>query len=239
MHSKKTFLEKQFEENQKVVFAKRLNEVLQEREHKETLDSLAELFDVERTTVNNWKHGKTLPGKAKRRNIAKALNLPENYFEPDFSLIDRDIADARYHWKMDQHSVACGDEIGLDEDFVRFIRNNDRFPEIISNMQVIDLVLNSMDQRVPRTNSAYQFTDKAGERFYINEYMIYVLRVIQGDVEEYIHMLLLKYAQIMAEEDVSMKNKGLDDWIMYYQSGYFARRVKYLENEKARRKTMF
>ena len=239
MHSKKTYLEKQFEENRKVVFSKRLNEVLQERGRKETLDSLAELFDVERTTVNNWKHGRTLPGKAKRRNIAKALALPENYFEPDYNLIDRDIADARHHWEMDQHYAGCGDEIGLDEDFVRFIRNNELFADMISNLQHIDVLLNSMDPRVPKTQSAYQFTDKAGERFYINEYMIYVLRVIQGDVEEYIHMLLLKYAQIMDEEDTAMRNRGLDDWIMYYQSGYFARRVKYLEDEKARKKTMF
>jgi hypothetical protein len=95
-----------------------------------------------------------------------------------------------------------------------------------------------MDQRVPRTNSAYQFTTKAGEHFYLNEYMIYVLRVIQSDVEEYIHMLLLKYDQIMKEEDKAMERKGLDDWIMYFESGYFARRIKFAESEKARKKSM-
>ncbi len=96
LHHKKSFLDKEFEKNQRVIFSKRLNEALEERDQKETLDSLAELFDVERTTVNNWKHGKCLPGKAKRRNIARKLNKPENYFEPDYTLEDQDLADARY-----------------------------------------------------------------------------------------------------------------------------------------------
>ncbi len=238
MHSKKTRLERQFEENQKVVFSKRLKEILQRREPKETLDTLAELFNVERTTVNNWKHGRTLPGKAKRRNIAKALGVPENYFEADYTLTDRDLADERYHWQMDQHYSGCGDEIGLSEHFVAFIRDNELFADIISNLQHIDIGLNSLDPRVPQTKSAYQFTTKAGERFYINEYVIYILRALQGDVENYIHMLLFRYEHILAEEERIRNNKGMS-WDQYYERGYFARKVKYLESERIGKKTMF
>ena len=238
MHSKKSFLDKEFEKNQRVIFSKRFNDALENREQKETLDSLAELFDVERTTVNNWKHGKCLPGKAKRRNIARKLEKPENYFEPDYTLEDQDLADARYHWKMDHHYAGCADEIGLDEDFVRFIRNNELFADMISNMQHIDVLLNSMDPRVPQTQSAFQFTTKAGERFYINEYMIYILRTLQGEVEDYIHSLLFKYEQILDEEEIIRKNRDMD-WIEYYEIGFFARKVKYLEAERLRKNSMF
>lgn len=238
LHSKKLFLDQQFKENQKTLFAKRLNEALQKRKTKETLDSLAELFEVERTTVNNWKHGRCLPKQATRRSVARKLNLHENYFEPDYTLEDQDLADARYHWKMDQHYAGYADEIGLDEDFVRFIRNNELFSDMISNLQHIDVLLNSMDPRVPKTQSAFQFTTKVGERFYINEYMIYILRALQGEVEDYIHSLLFKYEQILDEEERIRKNKDMD-WIEYYEIGWFARRVKYLEGERLRKKTMF
>ena len=123
------------------------------------------------TRFRQWASGRLKEyKKATRRSVARKLNLHENYFEPDYTLEDQDLADARYHWKMDQHYAGCADEIGLDEDFVRFIRNNELFSDMISNLQHIDVLLNSMDPRVPKTQSAFQFTTKVGERFYINEY---------------------------------------------------------------------
>ena len=109
---------------------------------------------------------------------------------------------------------------------------------MISNMQVIDVVLNSMDPRVPQTANPYQFTDKAGEKFYLNEYMITVLRVMQTDVEEYINMLLQRYAKIIDSEYNAMQQKG-SPWLFGSGKGYFNWRLKFEEEVNNDKGSMF
>ena len=105
-------------------------------------------------------------------------------------------------------------------------------------MQVIDVVLNSMDPRVPQTANTYQFTDKAGEKFYLDEYMIAVLRVMQMDVEEYIGMLLQRYDKIINAEYNAMQAKGIP-WLFGSGKGYFNWRLKFDEEINKDKGSMF
>ena len=169
-------------------------------------------------------------------SLAK-YGAPEDYFERT-DLQDDELISQRHHIKMNMEYALYGDQIGINEHFVQFIRDNREFSDKISNMQVIDVVLNSMDPRVPQTANTYQFTDKAGEKFYLDEYMIAVLRVMQMDVEEYIGMLLQRYDKIINAEYNAMQAKGIP-WLFGSGKGYFNWRLKFDEEINKDKGSMF
>lgn len=227
MDYKTKFEREQFKANQKIVFSRKFNALLEKREEKENYETLAELLGIDRSTFYNWKFGKVLPGKEKRKKVALILGAPEDYFERT-DLQDDELISQRHHHRVNEGYALYGNQIGISEHFVRFIRDSKEFSDMISNMQVIDVVLNSMDLRVPQTENTYQFTDQAGEKFYLDEYMITVLRVMQTDVEEYIRMLLMRYAKIIDAEYDALNAKGVP-WLFGSAQGYFNWRLKFEE----------
>ena len=237
MNSMSKFEQEQFKANKKVVFARKFKTLIEKRGGKENYEAMAELLGVDRSTFYNWKFGKVLPGKEKRKKIALILGAPEDYFERT-DLQDDELISQRHHTKMNMEYALYGDQIGINEHFVQFIRDNREFSDKISNMQVIDVVLNSMDPRVPQTANTYQFTDKAGEKFYLDEYMIAVLRVMQMDVEEYIDMLLQRYDKIINAEYNAMQAKGIP-WLFGSGKGYFNWRLKFDEEINKDKGSMF
>ena len=237
MDSSSKFEREQFRANQKVVFAKKFNALLEKRDKKENYDDLAYLLGANRSTYYNWKVGNVLPGKERRKKIALILDAPEDYFERN-DLQENELSSKHYHAKMNMEYALYGDKIGINEHFVQFIRDNREFSDRISNMQVIDVILNSMDPRVPQTENTYQFTDKAGEKFYLDEYMITVLRVMQMDVEEYIGMLLQRYDKIIDAEYNAMHEKGIP-WLFGSGKGYFNWRLKFDEEINKDKGSMF
>ena len=229
--------QEQFRENEKVVFAKKFNALIEKRDKGETYEDLADLLGVDRSTFYNWKFGKVLPGKERRKKIALILGAREDYFERiDYQ--ENELVSKRYHAMLNEEYALYGDEIGINKHFVQFIRDNREFSDKISKMQVIDILMNSMDPRVPQTENPYQFTDKAGEKFYLNEYMIIVLRIMQMDVEEYIGMLLQRYAKIIDAEYNSMREKGIP-WLFATGKGYFSWRLKFEEEINKDKGSMF
>ena len=58
--------------------------------------------------------------------------------------------------------------------------------------------------------------------------MITVLRVMQTDVEEYINMLLQRYAKIIDSEYNAMQQKGIP-WLFGSGKGYFNWRLEFEE----------
>ena len=179
----------------------------------------------------------TTTGKKRRKKIALALGVPEDYFERN-DMQDDELVNPQLHTRRNMEYALYGDKIGINEHFVQFIRDNRDFSDVIANIQEIDILMNSMDPRVPQTSNAYQFTDKAGERFYLNEYMITVLRVMQMDVEEYINMLLQRYTKIIDAEYNAMHDKGVP-WLFGSGTGYFNWRLKFEEEVNGTKESMF
>lgn len=237
MNSMNEIDREQIKQNRRSVFAKKFNALIEKRGRGESYDDFANLFGVDRGTFYNWKFGKVLPGKEKRKKIALALGVSEDYFERN-DMQDDELVNPQLHTRRNMEYALYGDKIGINEHFVQFIRDNKEFSDMISNMQVIDILMNSMDPRVPQTDNTYQFTDKAGERFYLNEYMITVLRVMQMDVEEYINMLLQRYAKIIDAEYNAMHDKGVP-WLFGSGTGYFNWRLKFEEEVNGTKGSMF
>ena len=63
MDSMSKYEREQFRANQKVVFAKKFNALIEKRDKGETYEDLADLLGVNRSTYYNWKVGNVLPGK--------------------------------------------------------------------------------------------------------------------------------------------------------------------------------
>lgn len=237
MDSMSKYEREQFRANQKVVFAKKFNALIEKRDKGETYEDLADLLGVNRSTYYNWKVGNVLPGKERRKKIALILDAREDYFERN-DLQENELASKRYHTKVNMEYALYGDQIGINKHFVQFIRDNLEFTDKLSNMQVIDVIKNSMDPRVPQTENPYQIKNKAGEKHYLNEYMITVLRVMQMDVEEYIGMLLQRYEKIIDAEYNAMHEKGIP-WLFGSGKGYFNWRLKFDEEINKDKGSMF
>ena len=74
----------------------------------------------------------------------------------------------------------------------------------------------------------YQFANLSGERFYINEYMINVLRVLQDDVEKFITEKMKEYDPIIDAE--FHERRELFNGI--YPDGYFWRKARIIEHSR-------
>ena len=210
--------------NRKAVFKEQFNKLLEKQEKHYTLDALADKIDINRGTINNWKQGHSLPGKKNIQKIEEAFGVP-GYFQ----LMDphqQELTDPEYHKEMNQNSAKYGDQVGLSESFVRFLRDNPQLAHRIGNIQPTDAVLNSFDRRVLNMNLTYQFALETGERLYINPYMINVLRVLQDEVEHFIQERLNVYEPIIEKEWKAGSSDIIDE---SYPFGFFRRKVKELK----------
>ena len=213
-------------ENKRNIFKQQFNQLLAMQSKRYTLDELSDILQRDRGTINNWKHGYSLPGQKTIEEIEQAFEVP-GYFDR-MDLFQRELANPDHHRQMNQEAARYGKQLGLSENFVRFLRDNPDISDRISYMQPTDAVLNSFDVRVPNMNMTYQFTNHNGERSYINPYMINVLRVLQSEVEEFIHKKLDEYEPIITEE----YDKGASDILdETFPRGYFRRKVRKLNDQ--------
>ena len=212
--------------NRRAVFKEQFNKLLEKQGKHYTLDALADKIDINRGTINNWKQGHSLPGKKNIQKIEKAFGVP-GYFQL-MDLHQQELADPEYHRKLNLSSAEYGNHIGICESFVRFLRDIPQLADTIGHLQPTDAVLNSFDRRVLNMNLTYQFANLSGERFYINEYMINVLRVLQNDVEEFITEKLKEYDPIIDTEFHERKELFNGS----YPDGYFWRKARIIEHNK-------
>ncbi len=210
--------------NRKAVFKEQFNKLLDEQEQHYTLDALADKIDINRGTINNWKQGRSLPGKKNIQRIEEAFGVPD-YFQL-MDLHQRELADPKHHREMNLSSAQYGEQIGISESFVRFLRDNPQLAHRIGYIQPTDAVLNSFDRRVLNMNLTYQFALQTGERLYINPYMINVLRVLQDDVEHFIQDKLNEYERIVEKEWKAGSSEIIDE---SYPYGFFRRKAQELK----------
>ena len=209
--------------NRKTVFKEQFNKLLEKQEKHYTLDALADKIDINRGTINNWKQGHSLPGKKNIQKIEEAFGVP-GYFQ-FMDLHQRELADPEHHREMNLSSSQYGEQVGISESFVRFLRDNPQLAHRIGNMQPTDAILNSFDRRVLNMNLPYQFALQTGERLYINPYMINVLRVLQDDVEHFIQEKLNEYELIIEKEWKAGSSEIIDE---SYPYGFFRKKIREL-----------
>ena len=212
--------------NRKAVFKEQFNKLLEEQEKHYTLDALADKIDINRGTINNWKHGHSLPGKKNIQKIEAAFGVP-GYFQL-MDIHQQELTDPEYHRRMNLSSALYGDQVGISESFVRFLRDNPQLAHRIGYIQPTDAILNSFDRRVLNMDLTYLFALQTGERLYINPYIINVLRVLQDDVEHFIQNKLNEYEPIIEKEWKAGASEIISETYPY---SFFCRKVREL-NEK-------
>lgn len=184
------------EESKKMIFAKKLKALFDDWKENHpgfTQEMLGKAVNAERVTVNGWLHGKTYPSGSYLDSLCEFFSVPPTYFDStEEELI---YTDEQRHKDLDQLCRRSADHVGLSESFVRFIKENPALADLVIAASWVNPVVNPPDSNVPETDSPYQFTSSTGVRIYLPDEVIFMLRCVQRDLEEYAGFLIRKYSQ--------------------------------------------
>ena len=211
----------QFEENKKKVFAKKLKGLMkawsQKNGRKLTQDMLASKLFVSRETVSAWLNEKNYPPKGTIQMICKFFSVPENYFRPRFIYNDEEfydeslLMDEEYHIRLGKQCEKAAQDIGLNPAFLQFIKDS---PTIQDRIMVVSEMSDSecpceivrMPDNPDERLRVYQFAGSNGEKVYLPQDVLSMLRVVQRDLLEYAEFLVNKWSKVF--EDIYECNEG-------------------------------
>ena len=204
----------QFEENKKKVFAKKLKGLMQawgqKNGRKLTQDMLASKLFVSRETVSAWLNEKNYPPKGTIQMICKFFSVPENYFEPRPILIEDEfeddsiLMDEKHHIRLAKQCDEIAQKIGLNPAFLQFIKDSQSIQDQVMSVCVVNgfeqpytkgVIPDNPDEKL----RAYQFVGSDGDKLYLSEDVLCMLRVVQRDLLEYADFLVRKWSRVLEE----------------------------------------
>lgn len=187
----------QFDEGRKRVFAKKLRALMEswEQSHGQNLtqDALADAIHASRFTVTGWLNEKSFPSDSMIPALCQFFSVPPTYFDPEESELI--YTDEQRHKDLDQLCRRAADHVGLNESLLRFIKESPALADLVIGASWVNPVVNPPDSQVPNTDSPYQFQSSTGIRIYLPDEVIFMLRCVQRDMEEYAAFLIRKYSQ--------------------------------------------
>lgn len=207
----------QFSENRKLIFAKQLKAIMVNRKDengkKLSQASLARILFVERETVSRWINGKNCPlnDSLIMSKLCDYFHVPPEYFTSiDYEEEGLTIIDKEMHKRLNEACETTAKQIGLESSFVRFLKSNPKYADIIIRYSSVDCILQSFSPSVPKLEeNTYQFISSSGEKIYPSDDVLYMLRVIQRDVYDQINYLLHKYCKVF--EVYNKKKQAISD----------------------------
>ena len=188
------------EESKKMIFAKKLKSLFDDWKENHpgfTQEALGRAVNAERVTVNGWLHGKTYPSGSYLESLCEFFSVPPTYF--DASEDELIYTDEQRHKDLEQMCRRAADHVGLSESLVRFVRECPALADLVISASWVNPVVNPPDSKVPETDSPYQFTSSTGVRIYLPDDVIFMLRCVQRDLEEYAAFLIRKYSQPISD----------------------------------------
>ena len=190
----------QFEQNKKAAFAKKLRGLMDgwEKSHdrKLTQGELAAAVFVSRESLNGWLQGKTFPVDSAVSGLCAFFGVPPTYFDPEENELI--YTDEERHKELDAMCRSRAEEIGLSESFVHFCKERPGLADLLISASWVNPVVNPPDSKVPDGDSVYQFRSSSGVRVYLPDDVLYMLRCVQRDLEEYSAFLIRKYSQTIS-----------------------------------------
>ena len=187
----------QFEENKKAAFAKKLRKLMdgwsESHGKKLTQDALAAAINASRYTVTGWLNEKVFPSDSAIPALCEFFGVPPTYFDPEEGELI--YTDEQRHKDLDQICRRAADHVGLSESFVRFVKESPGLADLVIAASWVNSIVNPPDSKVPETDSPFQFVSSSGVRIYLPDEVIFMLRCVQRDLEEYAGFLIRKYSQ--------------------------------------------
>jgi transcriptional regulator with XRE-family HTH domain len=191
----------QFDKNRKTAFARKLRGLMEgwEKSHgkKLTQGDLAAAVFVSRESLNGWLQGKTFPVDSAISGLCTFFGVPPTYFAPDEEELI--YTDEERHKELDARCRKIADRIGLSESLLQFCKERPDLADLLISASWVNPVINPPDSKIPDSDSVYQFVSSSGVRVYLPKDVLYMLRCVQRDLEEYSSFLIRKYSQTISE----------------------------------------
>lgn len=192
----------QFEQNRRDALGKKLRELMDNWRaahpgEKLTDDTLAAAVHASRESVNGWKNGKAFPSGTYLSDLCSFFGVPPTYFDPaEDQLI---FTDEQRHRDIENLCRRVAAHIGLSESLLRFIKERPGLADLVISASWVNPVTNPPDSKVPDSSSAFQFESSSGVRIYLPDEVLYMLRCVQRDLEEYAAFLIRKYSRTIID----------------------------------------
>ena len=190
----------QFEENTRKVFSEQLKTIIDSWEKangkKLSQQTLADTLHVSRETVSRWVNGRNAPldDKKMMADLCNFFSVPLAYFsksnyEDGWTMIDMDT-----HILLNEHCKRVAEKIGLRPSFVSLLKDVPELADSVIHTSCIDAQQQSVSPDVPAIpDHLYQFVSSTGIKIYPPDDVLYMLRVVQRDMDEYLLFLFSKY----------------------------------------------
>ena len=199
----------QFEEQRKRLFAEKLKSLMSGRINSRgkplTQDDLASALHASRFTVTGWLNGRAYPSGSYVSSLCEFFGVPPTFFDPEEGELV--YTDEARHKELNQLCRKTADRIGLRESLVQFIKETPALADLVASVSWVHSVVNPPDSRVPDNGSAFQYVTSSGARFYLPDDVLYMLRCVQRDLEEYSAFLLRKYSPVISSHYLSSEQE--------------------------------
>lgn len=193
----------QFDKNRKKAFAQKLKDLISgwEASHpgeKLSQQRLGDAISGSRESVSGWLTGKSYPNSSAISALCDFFSVSPQYFDPEAEDL---FTNEQRHREYSAYCKQLADHIGLRESFVRFVKESPGLADLVVKASWVNPVYNPPDKDVPRNpdDSPYQFESSNGVRVYLPDDVLYMLRCVQRDAEEYSAFLLQKYSQTISD----------------------------------------
>ena len=202
----------QFENNKKKIFAEQLRNIMKEYGKKHgariTQEDLAEVVGVARETISFWLRAKSYPGAEYIKKLSKFFVVPPQYFEGIEE--GQTLVDERIHKALEDEAEKTARKIGLSSGLVTFIKENPTLADAVVAASWVDAGLQSFSPNVPELpENTFQIKASSGVKIYPPDEVLYMLRVVQRDLEEYALFLIQKWSKIIQEAMDDRKARGV------------------------------
>ena len=185
-----------FKENRQKVFTERLNAIIKlyKENKKFRQEDLAASIPVQRETVSRWINGRNCPldDELTMKGLAKFFNVSPRYFLGAEGLTR---VDPEIHEEFEEAREAQAAQIGLSLPFVEFVKNTPALADAVMKASWIYTDHQSISPDVPDTGNLFLFVSSSGTKVYPSVDALFMLRVVQRDLEEYAAFLIEKYTR--------------------------------------------
>ena len=193
-----------YDDNRKMIFAARLKKLMKDWEkvnHEPlTQKRLAEKLHYSRKSVNGWLTEKRIPDKKTIAELCGFFSVPAEYFS--VQLEDEIFVNESWHKELAAEAETTALNIGLSTNFLQFIKENPSLADAVLSHARFDALLQSDNPAVPENKGCpYQFIGSTGEKIYLPEEILLLLRIVQRDLTEYAEFLIHKWAKVISDSE--------------------------------------